>query len=114
MKIRLMGAAAILAATTLVGCASTSPGYSGGGYGSTGSARGYCDTCGVVTRIDHREVGAGRVGPISGRLRDLYFDAVRGRCVGPAATVIVESAWRARSAAPKCPFLLRCTTRNDR
>jgi branched-chain amino acid aminotransferase len=32
-----------------------------------------------VTRIDHRPVGGGRVGPISSRLRDLYFDAVRGR-----------------------------------
>ena len=54
MKIRLMSAAAIIAATALAGCASTSPGYSGGGYGSTGSSRAYCDTCGVVTRIDHR------------------------------------------------------------
>ena len=55
MKIRLMGAAAIIAASALAGCATTSPGYSsGGGYGNTGAARGYCDTCGVVTRIDHR------------------------------------------------------------
>lgn len=56
MKIRLMSAAAMLAATALVGCASTSPGYSGsgygGGYGNAPAAR--CDTCGVVTRIDHR------------------------------------------------------------
>lgn len=32
-----------------------------------------------VTRIDHRPVGDGRVGPISGALKDHYFDAVRGR-----------------------------------
>ncbi len=56
MKIRLISASAMIAAATLVGCASTSPGYSsggyGGGYGSSTPAR--CDTCGVVTRIDHR------------------------------------------------------------
>ena len=32
-----------------------------------------------VISIDHRAVGAGRIGPIGARLRDLYFDAVRGR-----------------------------------
>jgi branched-chain amino acid aminotransferase len=32
-----------------------------------------------VTRIDHRPVGDGGVGPITDRLKDLYFDAVRGR-----------------------------------
>ncbi len=32
-----------------------------------------------VIRIDHRPVGTGEVGPISMRLKDLYFDAVRGR-----------------------------------
>jgi len=56
MKIRLISASAMIAAATLVGCASTSPGYSsggyGGGYGNSAPAR--CDTCGVVTRIDHR------------------------------------------------------------
>ena len=57
MKIRLMSAAAMIAATALAGCASTSPGYSSGSYGGTGgygSTSRYCDTCGVVTRIDHR------------------------------------------------------------
>ena len=33
----------------------------------------------AVVEIDHRPVGTGAVGPICGRLRDLYFDAVRGR-----------------------------------
>lgn len=33
----------------------------------------------AVTSIDHRPVGDGRVGPITGRLTELYFDAVRGR-----------------------------------
>ena len=32
-----------------------------------------------VVEIDHRPVGQGTVGPIGGKLRDLYFDAVRGR-----------------------------------
>ncbi|MBA2254979.1 MAG: branched-chain amino acid transaminase [Chloroflexi bacterium] len=32
-----------------------------------------------VISIDHRQIGTGRVGPIGGRLKDLYFEAVRGR-----------------------------------
>jgi branched-chain amino acid aminotransferase len=32
-----------------------------------------------VTSIDHRNVGNGEVGPITTRLTELYFDAVRGR-----------------------------------
>jgi branched-chain amino acid aminotransferase len=32
-----------------------------------------------VTSIDHRPVGSGQVGPITRRLTELYFDAVRGR-----------------------------------
>jgi branched-chain amino acid aminotransferase len=32
-----------------------------------------------VTRIDHRPVGEGTIGPITGRIKDVYFDAVRGR-----------------------------------
>jgi len=32
-----------------------------------------------VISIDHRPVGEGEVGPITKRLQDLYFDAVRGR-----------------------------------
>ncbi|HEV8516888.1 MAG TPA: branched-chain amino acid transaminase [Candidatus Limnocylindrales bacterium] len=32
-----------------------------------------------VVSIDHRAIGEGRIGPIGARLRDLYFDAVRGR-----------------------------------
>jgi branched-chain amino acid aminotransferase len=32
-----------------------------------------------VTSIDHRQVGDGRVGPITQRLTELYFSAVRGR-----------------------------------
>jgi branched-chain amino acid aminotransferase len=32
-----------------------------------------------VVEVDHRPIGSGKVGPVGGRLRDLYFDAVRGR-----------------------------------
>jgi len=33
----------------------------------------------AVTELDHRPVGDGNVGPITRRIRDAYFDAVRGR-----------------------------------
>jgi branched-chain amino acid aminotransferase len=32
----------------------------------------------AIASIDHRPVGQGRIGPITQRLRDLYFDVVRG------------------------------------
>jgi branched-chain amino acid aminotransferase len=32
-----------------------------------------------VTSVDHRPVGEGHIGPITARIKDLYFDAVRGR-----------------------------------
>ncbi len=32
-----------------------------------------------VTRVDHRPIGEGQPGPITSRIKDLYFDAVRGR-----------------------------------
>ncbi|HEX5591707.1 MAG TPA: branched-chain amino acid transaminase [Candidatus Limnocylindrales bacterium] len=32
-----------------------------------------------VVELDHRKVGNGEVGPITRRMRDAYFDAVRGR-----------------------------------
>ena len=33
----------------------------------------------AITRVDHRPVGDGRIGPIASALRKLYFDVVRGR-----------------------------------
>lgn len=33
----------------------------------------------AITRVDHRPVGTGRIGPIASALRDLYFRVVRGR-----------------------------------
>jgi branched-chain amino acid aminotransferase len=33
----------------------------------------------AVSRIDHRPVGTGQMGPLSRKLRDLFFDVVRGR-----------------------------------
>jgi branched-chain amino acid aminotransferase len=32
-----------------------------------------------ICRVDHRPIGEGRMGPITTKLRDLYFDVVRGR-----------------------------------
>jgi hypothetical protein len=34
---------------------------------------------GAVTRVDHRAIGAGRMGPVVAELRRVYFDVVRGR-----------------------------------
>lgn len=33
----------------------------------------------LITKIDHRPVGDGNIGPISKKLQDLYFDIVRGK-----------------------------------
>ena len=33
----------------------------------------------AVTRIDHRPIGSGQMGPVTARLRSLFFDVVRGR-----------------------------------
>jgi branched-chain amino acid aminotransferase len=33
----------------------------------------------AITRVDHRPIGTGRMGPVVGALRALYFDVVRGR-----------------------------------
>jgi branched-chain amino acid aminotransferase len=32
-----------------------------------------------ICRVDHRSIGEGRMGPITTKLRDLYFDVVRGK-----------------------------------
>ena len=32
----------------------------------------------AITRVDHRPIGAGKMGPIVSELRDLYFNVVRG------------------------------------
>lgn len=33
----------------------------------------------AITRIDHRKLGTGSMGPVTQKLRDLYFDVARGR-----------------------------------
>ena len=33
----------------------------------------------AVTKADHRKIGSGSMGPVTQRLRDLYFNVVRGR-----------------------------------
>ena len=33
----------------------------------------------AITKVDHRPVGTGALGPIAKALRDLYFEAVRGK-----------------------------------
>lgn len=57
MKIRLIGATAVIAALAISGCATTSPGYGGGGYNNGGYGNnqpsyGNCYDCGTVTRIE--------------------------------------------------------------
>jgi len=61
MKIRLLAMGAV-AAVSLAGCATTSPGYgsSSSSYPSSGSSA-RCYDCGVVTRID--SVGSNRTAP---------------------------------------------------
>lgn len=74
MKIRLIGATALMAALAMAGCATSSPGY-GGGYGSGYGSAADCYDCGTVTRI---EQGSGsRVPNATG--------AVIGGVVGAAA-----------------------------
>ena len=33
----------------------------------------------AITEVDHRKVGTGQMGPVAGRVRELYFDLVRGK-----------------------------------
>lgn len=33
----------------------------------------------AITRVDHRPIGEGHMGPIVGELRDLYFNVIKGR-----------------------------------
>jgi branched-chain amino acid aminotransferase len=33
----------------------------------------------AITHIEHRPVGSGTIGPVVTRLRELYFEAVRGK-----------------------------------
>jgi branched-chain amino acid aminotransferase len=33
----------------------------------------------AITRVDHRPVGSGRIGPVTSALRKIYFDVVSGR-----------------------------------
>jgi branched-chain amino acid aminotransferase len=33
----------------------------------------------AITRVDHRPIGTGKLGPVCARLRSLFFDVVRGR-----------------------------------
>lgn len=52
MNIRLLGATTLAAALATAGCA-TSPGYGGGGYGTSPSyGSTVCTDCGTVTRIE--------------------------------------------------------------
>lgn len=63
----------------------------------------------AITRVDHRPVGTGRIGPIGSALRDLYFRVVRGRhpayrawCTGVYGGVAgrEESAMRSAEREP--------------
>lgn len=47
----------------------------------------------VVAEIDRRPVGNGTMGPVTGRLRRLYLDVVRGR-PGPKVPPLVHACVR--------------------
>ncbi len=65
MNTRLLAASAIVATTLLAGCASTSPGYSGG-YGSAPQSQ-RCYDCGTVVGIEQTgKQGSNVVGPVLG------------------------------------------------
>jgi branched-chain amino acid aminotransferase len=34
-----------------------------------------------ITKVDRRNVGSGEVGPITAKLRELYYEATRGRII---------------------------------
>jgi branched-chain amino acid aminotransferase len=58
----------------------------------------------AITRVDHRPIGNGRIGPVASGLRDLYFRVVRGQhpayrnwCAGVYGTA--KPAARQREAA---------------
>jgi branched-chain amino acid aminotransferase len=61
----------------------------------------------AITRVDHRPVGSGRIGPIAAALRKLYFDVVRGRrpeyrhWCAPVYTGAEETAGRKREEAQR-------------
>ncbi len=79
MKIRLLAMGAV-AAVTLAGCATTSPGY---GYGSSSpsypaASPARCYDCGIITRID--SVASGRSAPsATGAILGGIVGAVAGR-----------------------------------
>jgi outer membrane lipoprotein SlyB len=68
MNTRLLAASALVTATLLAGCASTSPGYSsssGYGYGNPGATR--CMDCGTVVAIEQvGKQGSNIAGPVLG------------------------------------------------
>jgi branched-chain amino acid aminotransferase len=33
----------------------------------------------AITRVDHRPIGPGKMGPVVAELRELFFEAARGR-----------------------------------
>lgn len=77
MNIRLTAATALFASLAMAGCATTSPGYGGGGYGSGYGAPADCYDCGTVTRI---EQGAGSRTPnATGAVIGGVLGAVAGR-----------------------------------
>ena len=89
MKIRPIGLTAAVAALALAGCASTSPGYSSGGYGGGYSnapapTQG-CYDCGVVTRIDQRSRG-GTAPNATGAVLGGIVGAVAGREIADRTT----------------------------
>ena len=79
MNIRLIGTAAAFATLTMVGCATTSPGY-GSGYGNPPvSNTSRCYDCGTVTRIEMTSTGNSNVPNATGAILGGIVGAAAGR-----------------------------------
>ena len=81
MKIRLLGATALLASLAMAGCATTSPGYNSGyGYGAPPVSNSTaCYDCGTVTRIEVASTTSSNVPNATGAVLGGIVGAVAGR-----------------------------------
>lgn len=78
MKIRLIGATALLVSLAAAGCATTSPGYGYGGASAPSSSGAACYDCGTVTRIEVASTTSSNVPNATGAVLGGIVGAVAG------------------------------------